>query len=179
VFSGRQVYVYGTAGEPSDAEIERRRQEAVEATDWSWMGVRHSSGARVVADEHLTETEMAGANLILFGTRETNRLIARFARLLPMDLNAGAADFGLLQLVAEGGRYILVSSGKPWWADPEARERSRYLPEKLGLLQGSGDYLLFRQSLRNVIAEGRMDRLWKLPQADIPKLRDSGAVTIR
>ena len=111
---------------------------------------------------------------------ETNRLIARFAPQFPLTLNPGAADYGLLFMAPAGRRYILVSSGLPWWtgADDAARGGSRNLPEQYRLLSTFGDYILFRGSLANVVAEGRFDSNWKVPAAESAKMLATGTVTI-
>lgn len=176
--SGRQIYVYGTADAPGAAERQRRLLEATEAADWRVLGFSPQVKMRIVADDELSEAEMGGADLMLFGTRETNRLIARWASVLPMELNAGAADFGLLQVVASEGRYLMVNSGAPWWRDAGGRELTRYLPQKLAMIETMGDYVVFRRSLRNIVAEGLFDRDWKLPAAVAEKVRATGAVSI-
>jgi hypothetical protein len=42
-----------------------------------------------------------------------------------------------------------------------------------------GDYLVFRGGLKNVLAEGRFDRDWKMPKDAAERLRSSGVVTVR
>jgi hypothetical protein len=48
-----------------------------------------------------------------------------------------------------------------------------------GVLSYFGDYLLFRGSLDNVVAEGRFDRHWKLPPDAVGKMQATGAVVIK
>jgi hypothetical protein len=134
----------------------------------------------VKADSDVTADELAHADLILFGTRETNALVARFSAALPLELNPGAADYGLLLVAPEGGRYLLVSEGLPWW---NGREVDRpggwpFAPPQLRLLSTFGDYILFKGSLGNVVAEGRFNREWKLPPDAREKIAASGTVTI-
>jgi hypothetical protein len=176
---GRQVYVYGTAGGPSADELGMRRKTAEQAAAWTEPGMPGVS-LPVKADQEVTADELAHADLVLFGTRETNRLIARFAAAFPLELNPGAADYGLLFVAPEGGRYLLVSSGLPWW---NARESERpggwpFAPPQLRLLSTFGDYILFKGSLGNVVAEGRFDREWNLPPDAREKIAASGTVTI-
>ena len=66
-----------------------------------------------------------------------------------------------------GGRYVVVSSGLPWWtrADEVDRGGYRFAPEQFRLLSTFGDYLVFKGGLRNVFVDGRFDRDWHLPAA--------------
>ncbi len=109
-----------------------------------------------------------------------NRLIARLAPLLPLALDPGAADYGLVFVAPVEGRLVLVNSGLPWWnGDPPAPATPSFLPARLRLLHAFGDYVLFKGSLANVVAEGRFDRDWKLPAEARAKLEASGTVTVR
>jgi hypothetical protein len=137
---------------------------------------------RVLADNELTEADLRSSNVVLFGTKETNSLVARLAGELPLELNAGAADYGLLFIAPAGERYALVSSGLPWWTGADRSERPglRFLQgAPFSLLAGFGDYVLFKGSLENVVAEGRFDRNWKLPPEQAGRLAATGAVVIR
>jgi fermentation-respiration switch protein FrsA (DUF1100 family) len=178
--SGRQVYVYGTGGAPNAAELEMRRKTAQHAVAWAEPGMPLNVAPAVKADTEVTADELAHADLILFGTRQTNVLVARLAAALPMELNPGAADYGLLLVAPQGGRYLLVSSGLPWWNGREEERRGGwpFAPAQLRLLSTFGDYILFKGSLGNVVAEGRFDREWKLPPDAREKIAASGTVTI-
>ncbi|MDP2914974.1 MAG: hypothetical protein Q8O91_05935 [Candidatus Aminicenantes bacterium] len=46
-------------------------------------------------------------------------------------------------------------------------------------MTGFKDYILFKDSTANVIAEGRFDNDWRLPEADAEKMTASGAVILR
>src|SRR5205823_8656659 len=111
---------------------------------------------RVAADSEITAEEIDTADLILFGTSETNSLVARFAPNLPLALNAGAADYGLLFIAPTAGHYALVSSGLPWWTGADEADRGGYqfAPEPYRLLGTFGDYILFKGSLAYVLAVG-------------------------
>jgi hypothetical protein len=178
--SGRQVYVYGTADGPNGPQLETRKRVAEQAAAWTEPGSIVSIAPPVKADTDLTPDELAHANLMLFGTRETNRVIARFAAALPLELNAGAADYGLLFVAPEGGRYLVVSSGLPWWNGiaPQRSGGWPFVPDQLRLLSTFGDYILFKGSLANVVAEGRFDPNWKLPEGAREKMAASGTVTV-
>jgi hypothetical protein len=134
----------------------------------------------VKSDQEVNDDDLAVSNLILFGTPQTNRLIARFAPQFPITLNPGAADYGLLFVMASGKHLILVSSGLPWWTGAEEANRGgyRFAPETYRLLSTFGDYILFKGSLANVLAEGRFDRNGKVPAEIAGKLRATGTVTV-
>src|SRR5207244_11374168 len=78
-FRGRHLYVYGTSGAASEAEIAARRAMAETAAAWSSTRARLRETSEVKADGEVTEEDIAGANLVLFGTRGSNVLVARFA----------------------------------------------------------------------------------------------------
>jgi poly(3-hydroxybutyrate) depolymerase len=195
VIAARHIYVYGTGGSPSREELARRRAQAAAAADWpaALGGMRPLVSLRVVADNQVRPSDLESANLVLFGTKETNSLIAKFAERLPIHLNAGAEGYGLAYVYPVGQRYVLVSSGLPWWesggqtgaapaaaAGPAAGARRRYsfLPGPPGALAGLPDFVLFQGSLGNVVAEGSFDKNWRLSEADAAKLRASGVVTL-
>ena len=178
--SAQPVFVYGTGGSPSADELGERKKTAEQAAAWAEPSVPLGVAPVVKADTGLTADEMAHADLMLFGTRETNLLVARFAAVLPLELNPGAADYGLAFVAPEGGRYLLVSSGLSWWDGREGERRGGwpFAPPQLRRLSTFGDYILFKGSLGNVVAEGRFDREWKLPPDAREKIAASGTVTI-
>jgi hypothetical protein len=134
-----------------------------------------------VADKDVREQDLRGANLVLFGTKETNSLIARFAHQLPLELNAGAADYGLVLVAPAGDRYVLVNSGLPWWTGAEQAKRHnfRFMRSPYQVLLSFGDFILFKGSLTNVIAEGYFDQAWKVPPEAAARMGATGAVQIR
>lgn len=178
---GRHIYVYGTLGASPESQEARKRLAETAA---AWSGAR---GSRVVlnlavkADIAVTPEDLENADVVLFGTRETNSLIARLAPSLPLALNPGAADYGLLFIAPMGKRYVLVNSGLPWWtgADEARRGGPSFAPDRYRLLSTFGDYILFKGSLANVVAEGRFDTNWKVPSADSTRLLASGTVAIQ
>ncbi|MGH9721218.1 MAG: alpha/beta hydrolase-fold protein, partial [Bryobacteraceae bacterium] len=82
--AGRHLYVYGDG----------LAEEAARAAQWSIPSFRLPVSFRAVSHREVTETEIQEANLILFGTRQNNTLVDRFADRLPLELNASAADYG-------------------------------------------------------------------------------------
>ncbi|HEX8985492.1 MAG TPA: alpha/beta hydrolase-fold protein [Bryobacteraceae bacterium] len=179
--AARHVYVYGTKGASGEEEAERRREVAAHAAEWSTPQLKLLLTLPVSPDVEVSAAEIATSNLILFGTSETNHLIERYAANLPLELNPGAADYGLVFIAPVAGRYVVVNSGLPFWTGKETAKRPglEFIDSLYKLLGGFGDFILFKGSLENVIAEGRFDRRWKLPPEDAAKIRATGAVNIR
>jgi poly(3-hydroxybutyrate) depolymerase len=192
VIASRHIYVYGTADNPPAAEVQARMRQALEAAEWSvdrgpfWGRVMVFP--RVVADRDVRPSDLETANLVLFGTRETNRLVAQFGDRLPLHLSKDAQDYGLVYIFPMGNHYVLVSSGLPWWhtagqggapAVP-GRPPSPFVNQvpAFGLMEME-DYLLFQGSRDNPIASGRFDNNWRLPQKEAEKIKASGAVLLR
>jgi pimeloyl-ACP methyl ester carboxylesterase len=171
--NARHIYVYG-------ADDVQTRRYAESAAAWSSNRSRLNLTLPVKSDREVTDDDLDSASLVLFGTPQTNRLVARFAAQFPLALNPGAADYGLLFILPVGKHYILVSSGLPWWAGAEEANRGgyRFAPEPYRLLSTFGDYILFKGSLANVLAEGRFDRRGKVGPEVAEKLRASGTVTV-
>lgn len=179
--AARHIYVFGTGGSPAEEELRSRREVATRAADWTGMAGRLAVSFAVEKDRDIDDADLASANVILFGTKETNSVIARLDEHFPIQLNAGAADYGLLFIAPAGNHYALVNSGLPWWTGSESIQRPGFHPLSgpAGLLDQFGDYLLFKGSLDNVIAEGRFDRNWKLPPDAAARMRATGAVVIK
>ena len=172
--ASRHIYVYGTADSPGAEEVKHRRDVATQASEWSQPRARLMISFAVKADKDVTAKDLESANLVLFGTRETNSLIARFAPLLPVALNAGAADYGLAFVAPVNGRYVVINSGLPWWTGADEAKRPA-VPFRT--LDTFGDFVLFKGSLENIMAEGRFDRNWKLPAEAAKKMAESGAIS--
>jgi hypothetical protein len=98
-----------------------------------------------------------------------------------MALSVGAADWGLLFIAPLGRHYALVNSGLPWWTGADEANRGGYplAPPQYRLLSTFGDYIVFKGSLSNVVAEGRFDSNWKLAPDAVVRLAAAGTVTIR
>jgi hypothetical protein len=171
------VYVYGTQA-ASQEQIRERRQIAAQAAEWSTPQLRLLLAHRVAADRDIKDEP---ANLVLFGTKETNSVLAGLADKLPMELNPGAADYGLVFVAPAGGKYVLVNSGLPWWTGQETANRPglRFLRAPYAVLLTLPDYIVFKGSLGNVVAEGRFDPNWRVSPEDRAKLEATGAVVVR
>jgi poly(3-hydroxybutyrate) depolymerase len=179
--SARHMYVYGTADTPSTEEVERRKAQAVYASEWSVPRSRLLLTFRVVADADVTEADLKSDNVVLFGTRATNSVIARLSPRLPVSLNPGAADYSLTFVYPLDGRYVVINSGLPWWTrvDQAARGGMPFLAPVYRTALSFGDFMLFRGGLENVITEGRFGNDWKLPPDAAEKMLATGAVEVR
>src|SRR5207248_39843 len=137
------IYVYPTLGARTADELAVRRELAEQAGAWSTPHARLNLSLPVKADNAITPEDLATAGLVLFGTRETNSLIARFSARLPIELSPAAADYGLVFLASTGKNYALINSGLPWWtgADNTRRGGYRFAPEPYRVLTTFGDYI--------------------------------------
>lgn len=176
----RHIYVYGTAGSPSPEELAFRWKQAETAAEWSTARERLQLSLTVKADKDITQQDLDRSDVVLFGTSETNSLIARFAPRLPLALNPGAADYGLLFIAGVGKHYALISSGLPWWTgySDAGAQADHFSPPIYEQLQSLGDYLIFKGSVAHVVAEGRFDRNWKVPRDAAEKIAATGTVTL-
>lgn len=177
----RHLYVYGTADSAEEEELARRRAQAEFAANWADPRQPMLLSLHTVPDREVSEASGHNPNLVLFGTKETNSEIARLASSLPIELNPGAADYGLLFIAPAGDKYVLVNSGLPFWTGAEAAKRAvtPFTPPIYGTLLSFGDFVLFKGSLRNVVAEGRFERNWKVPAEQAAKMVSTGAVRLR
>jgi predicted esterase len=179
-FWGRQIYVYGTLGAHGDEEIVERRKAAESAANWSTVREHLQLTFPVKADREVTAADLESADVILFGTAESNALVARLADRLPIELRADAADYGLVFVAPFGKHYALVNSGLPWWTGADELPPAGYPwePAPIRELGRFGDYVLFRGSIAKVVAEGRFDANWKVPAAAAEQLTAAGTVRI-
>lgn len=203
--AARHLYVYGTADKPAAAELARRRELAAEAADWS---VRPNQSAppgsfftqfrpplvyfRAVADHDVRSSDLESSNLVLFGTKETNSVIARFSDRLPLHLKGDAKDHGLVYIFPVGPHYVLISSGIPWWTSKTgeapplgavstgwwSRPRFRFLNAPSSVLGDFKDFVLFKGLPQYALAEGFFDAQWRLSPADLEKIKSAGVVMV-
>ena len=180
--TGSHVYVFGTADNPPADVLAARRAQAAAAADWTGMGGRIMVFPRVIADREVRASDYVTSNLILFGTRETNSVIEKFADRLPVHLDPKAENYGLVYIFPMNRHYILVNSGLPWWTPPKKQAGQggyAFSGTKVEALKSMGDYLLFRESPDDAVAQGRFDNNWVLPEEAIQKMKASGVVTVR
>jgi predicted esterase len=162
------VYVHG----PDTREL------ATAAADWSTTRSKLLLNFRVIEDRAFSETD---GNIVLFGTRETNSVLAKYSAALPLHLNPGAADYGLVYTYPVGNRMVVVNSGLPYWTriDQAKVPGFGFLPLRYRLLRSFGDFVLFKGGIDNIVAEGRFDNQWKLPEGMAERFRATGAVEVR
>jgi poly(3-hydroxybutyrate) depolymerase len=184
VIASRHVYVYGTGGNPSREEVEARRAQALTAAEWSvdrgpFWG-RIMVFPRLVSDAEVRPSDLESSNLVLFGTKETNTIIAQLSDRLPMHLDSASEEYGLVYVFPLDGQYVLINSGLPWWqADGSSQDRSPFRRSVPAFdLIGLGDYLLFSGSVENVVAAGRFDDDWRLPAAEAQTIEATGVVSL-
>lgn len=170
----RHIYVFGTADNPAPEVLQARREQALQAANWSadrgeFLG-RVKIFPRVLADKEIRPSDEASSNLILFGTKESNSIIAKYGAQLPLQFNAATSEYGLVYIFPMGQRYVVVNSGLPWWNTsatgtirPPNRRGFRPIYGPAGLLMDLPDFVLFQSSLENVIVEGRFDQNWRVP----------------
>lgn len=170
-FGARHIYVYGTRDNPSLEERTARMNIAVQAANWSvyrgeFLG-RMLFFPRVVSDREIRPSD-SSAHLVLFGTKETNSIIQQHADILPLHLDSSARDHGLLYIFPANERYLAISSGLPWWTGMGTG--FSFGPSAQSLLSDFKDYVLFKGSVKNRVAEGYFNAQWKLPAAAGPLL---------
>jgi thiamine biosynthesis lipoprotein ApbE len=186
VISSRHIYVYGTAGDPTEEELAVRRKIAERAAEWSvYRGPfwgRVMVFPRVTADWGIRPSDLKDANLVLFGTPQTNTLIAQYKDSLPMHLDeAAASDYGLVYVFPLGSNYVLVNEGRPWWDNPETSEPSSRFANLVPTTQlmNRQDYWLFNATEGYVVGEGRFSHTWRLPEGQASQLEASGVVVFK
>jgi hypothetical protein len=131
---------------------------------------------RVVPDTWVRTSDFESSNLILFGNAETNRIIAKYANQLPMQLTSKAEKkYGLVfAFPNEYDHYLVINSGLPWWYVEEETDW-RYQPQKQTSLGKLKDFTLFSKD-REVMIQGYFDEAWKLKSADRKVLTGSGVL---
>ena len=178
-FAERHVYVYGTLDNPPAEVLKARMDTALRAADWSvdrgWFLGRVKFYPRVIADKDVRPSDLESSNLILFGNKVTNSIIAKYSDRLPMELEPNSKDYGLMYIFPIEGRYVVVSSGLPWWTGAEMTG-FRFLPPAQGLLSNLKDYIFFKGSAKNVLSEGYFNENWRLPETAVPAFKESGVV---
>jgi hypothetical protein len=146
------------------------------------MGGRIMVFPRVIADKDIRASDYVTSNLILFGTRETNSVIEKFADNLPVHLDKQAAGYGLVYIFPLNRHYVLINSGLPWWTPPKSAEgqaRYSFMGSKVERLRKYPDFILFNETPDNVIVKGTFDSNWKLPPEAAEAFRASGTVTVK
>lgn len=187
--SHNHIYVYGTGGNPSAEELQARRNVAAQAANWSadrgMMG-RIMIFPRVLSDKDLRQSDYDNCNLVLFGTKETNAIVAKFADKLPMQLSNDAKDFCLTYIFPVDNKYVLVNSGLPWWTPKVPKKdqqaagmRMAFMNATIDGLRDYKDFVLFKNTPDEIISQGAFDNEWKLPPEESAKIKATGVVTLK
>ncbi len=182
--ASNHIYVYGTQGNPSQEELAARRAQAAEAANWSaerGMSGRIMIFPRVVSDQQVRQSDIETSDMILFGTKETNAVIAKYADKLPMHMSGSANDYGLVYIFPLNGHYIVVNSGKVWWMPPSTAVQGgmAFSSQVSNAMQNYKDFILFRGTPDNVVSEGWFNDLWQIPAAEAERIKASGVVTVK
>lgn len=165
VLERSHVWVYGTRDNPTPAVLARRRAEIVEATTWTGGAGPILYMPRIAADKDVSEIDLNGSNLILFGTAATNSLIERFAAHAPAALKPAAlATHGLLFQIPgpSKSQTILVNAGIPFTRGMDQLKTASwsFIPAQQRVLMELQDYIVYEGSLDRSVASGR----WPLPR---------------
>jgi predicted esterase len=180
-FASKHVYVYGTADNPSPDELQSRIDIATKAANWSedrgWFMGRVKFYPVVMADKELRQSDFDFANLILFGTKETNTVIAKYADELPMHLKASEAkNYGLFYVFPMNGHYLAINSGIPWWSGADVK--GWYLPTTQMAINEYKDFALYKSTAANKISEGFFDEKWRLTE-DFRRVLEKNGVVLK
>lgn len=181
-FSARHVYIYGTAGNPSEDELKKRRETAEQAANWSqYMNPflnRVMVFPRVIADKDVRPSDNESSNLILFGNKETNLLIEKYSPQLPISLSKTAEGYGLIYIFPMNNRYVVVSSGLPWWTTTKPTQPT-FTTLVRQTIPSFKDFLLFKDGNDNRVVEGYFDEQWKLGSGEKAMLVKQGVVEVK
>jgi poly(3-hydroxybutyrate) depolymerase len=180
-FSSRHIYVYGTADNPSPEESKKRMDIADQAADWShyrgpFLG-RVMFFPRIMSDKEVRPSDLESCNLVLFGTKESNALIAKYADKLPVHLNPADKLHGLFYVFPVDKHYVAVSSGLPWWTGA-VDQGFPFVPIMHRKLAEYKDLLFFKESADKIVADEYFTENWKLTEEAKKKLSGSGAINI-
>jgi hypothetical protein len=186
--SDNHVYVYGTGGNPTPEELQKRHDQAAFAANWSadrgMMG-RIMIFPRVLSDKEIRQSDYETSNLVLFGTKETNSIIEKFADKLPVQLNADVKNYCLAYVFPMNNHYILINSGLSWWTPvkPKPGEngamRMSFMNPAIDGLANYKDFVLFKETPDEIISQGSFDANWAVPATESEKLKLSSVVTLK
>lgn len=173
ISSGRHIYVYGTADNPSQEEVAKRRKLAETAADWSFyrgefLG-RVMVFPRVLADRELGQNDRENSDLVLFGTDKTNSAIAKLS--LPFKFVDGLS---VSYIYPGEHRRVLINTGDPFWEiKDKGNPNLRILrsPSKAGVLAGYGDWMVQKDG---EVIWGYFDSSWKVRAEDEARLKQLG-----
>lgn len=169
-YSNRFIYIYGTSGTPKDTEV-NRREAYQDALDWrTWA----NGNSIIKSDREVTPEDIEKFNLILFGSPETNALIATMNDNLPIRIEKNGVKVGDLEYRGKDigvkfiypnplnpRKYVLINAG--------VTSKSVDKIHRLGdpLYDPLPDYIVFRKRDVNYdrhffLKAGFFDRNWKI-----------------
>ncbi len=184
--AARHIYVYGSADRPKpagggrgprDEVLADRRTDAVDLAE-TWSRAHVQIYPRAVQDSAVRPSDLESSNLVLIGTSQTNSLIAKFADRLPMEVKE-ASGYGIAYVYPVDGHYVVVCSPAMPPAATGGRGRGGFNFGPTSILTSAQDYVVYKGSLDNVVAQGRFDGNWRVPAEDAEKIKATGAVTLR
>jgi pimeloyl-ACP methyl ester carboxylesterase len=175
------VYVYGTKDNPSSEVLAERRAQAASVADWTGMGGRIMVFPRVISDKEVRQSDYETSNLILFGTKETNAIIDKFADKLPVHLKSDIKDYGLVYIFPLNSHYVLVNSGLPWWTPAKQATQGgmAFMGLKVQALNNFQDFILFKETSDNIITQGVFDNNWNLPVEAAAAMKATGVIVTK
>lgn len=183
VLSDRHIYVYGTADNPSEAELAKRREQAEKAANWSYyrgefLG-RVMVFPRVLTDKQVRPSDLESANLVLFGDKGNNSVIADLSEELPMSYQGDSENTGLAYVFPHRGHYVLINSGLSIMDAPDSEKvidgLSRFTSPAIAFsLMKFDDYVVFSKD--KILAQGFFDSYWRLTGDAQKQLMLTGAV---
>jgi predicted esterase len=172
----RQIHVYG-----SQVDGDRKAlKTAAELGARNWMQARQfvEVDFPVKSDSEITEKDMAGASLVLYGTWEENSLVRKLGSKLPIKvLKKGielrgtlydADDVGAVFIFPNplaGGHYVMLVTGNSLDAVLKGNAMLPYLPDYVVFDKKVSAKSVGRTTSKSVpfIGAGFFDEHWKLP----------------
>lgn len=164
------IVVQGTAGnETQNAQLASSVQRWVE--EWGAFG---DGRPRITTDEALTHEQIAAYNLVLFGTPQTNRILARAAPELPIAIGDHRYQVGNTLYEGQGlglimcypsplapERYLLIYSGEYYGDRLPPNHKFDLLPDFIIFGADSYDY----DEANRYICAGFFDMNWQLQES--------------
>lgn len=136
--NGPFLFVYGTAGDEQEQKASQGRAMTA-AREWEQFA---QGRATVKSDREITEECIERFNLILFGSPQTNEIVARISNGLPIGMEPDAYVFGDRRIQREGKglmmiypnplnplRYVVVRDGLEWGAELAINHRLNLVPD--------------------------------------------------
>ncbi|MDF2439892.1 MAG: hypothetical protein JWN98_876 [Abditibacteriota bacterium] len=171
------LLVFGTKTVPGGANA-----DAAQARLWQREWQAYADGLPPIkADVAVTEDDRKNYNLVLFGTRESNALLAQIADRLPIELTANGYRWGEKQIAGtnlglqmcyaspfDARRLIVVQSGQAWGRELPINHKFDLLP----------DFIVFDSTLdptdktNRAIAAGFFTHTWELPSKEPPAAQE-------